>query len=264
MKIAVAALLVCALGGAAAASAAKPKPKPKAKPQPVFRVTIKSTYSDHHVITLVEPIDVNTGCHQRYDVDATQTIDVSTTTPVVRTLAQIKSGAFPPMQAHEQRNGSGRDGWEPGCAALKDDPAQLDDTSACGAQSYTISKPSFGFLATTGTRFAFTYSRNAADPYDGNCFAGIYLDPNSDALNSVVSFPPDPWGTAAGTKPFWADLDRSRLTSGKTITLSWSDTATVSQPFVDEDPTLVANVESDVYTLSWQATLVPVKPAKKK
>jgi hypothetical protein len=257
LKTALAALLVCAAGGAATASAAKPKP------QPLFRVSVKSTYVNHAVITVVTDVNKSSGCRHRYDVDATQTIEVSTTTPVVRTLAQLKRGSFMPMQAHEQRNGTGRNGWEPGCPALANDPAQFDDVSACGARSYSVTKTSLGYLATTGTRFAFTYSRHAADPYDGNCFAELYLDPNAADPISVVDFPAEPWGTTAGTKAFWTDLNRSRPTAGKTIVLSWHDTATVSAPFLEPDPSLQTNVASNDYSLTWEVTLVPVKPAKK-
>jgi hypothetical protein len=259
LKISLAALLVCALGGAAAASAAKPKPKPP----PRFRVSVKSTYVNHAVITVIGEVNRSSGCRQRYDVDATQTIDVSTTTPVVRTLAQLKRGAFVPMQAHEQRNGTGRNGWELGCPALENDPAELEDVSACGAKSYAVTTTSLGYLAATGTRFAFTYSRHAADPYEGNCFAELYLDPDADDPTSVVDFPAAPWGTASDKKGFWADLVRTRLTNGKKIVLSWHDTATVSTPFLEPDPTLQTNTASNAYSLSWEVTLVPIKPAAK-
>jgi hypothetical protein len=257
LKIALAALLVCAVAGAATVSAAKPKP------QPVFRVSVKSTYVNHSVITVLGGMNRSNGCRQRYDVDATQKIDVSTTRPVVRTLAQLRRGSFVSMQAHEQRNGTGRNGWEPGCAALANDPAQFDDTSACGPKAYAVSNTSLGYLAATGTRFALTYSRNGADPYAGNCFAVLYTDPYAGDAISVVDFPADPWGTANGTKAFWADLNRARLTSGKTIVLSWHGTATVSVPYLEPDPSLQTNVTSNEYTLSWDVTIVPVKPAKK-
>lgn len=257
LKIASAALLVCFVAGAASATAAKPKPKPK---PPTFKVTVKSTYVHHHVITLVAAKSTNTGCSQRYDVDATQTITVATTTPVVRTLSQITHGLFPAMQAHELRNGTGRDGWEPGCAALKDDPAQFDDVSACGAKDYSIANTTLGFLSPTSKHFAFTYTRNAADPYGGDCFGGIYLDPNSDALNEFVTFPPDPFGTATGTKPFWVDVARTRLTSGKPIVLSWKDSATVTEPFIGDDPSYLTDQSISEYSVSWDVTLVPIKP----
>jgi hypothetical protein len=182
LKIVLSALLVCALGLAATASAAKPKPKLVT----VYRVTVSSTYVHHHTITLVGPKSPNTGCSQRYDVDATQTITLGTTTPIVRTLAQLNRGDFPALRAHEVRNGTGRDGWEPGCPALADDPAELEDTTGCGAQDYSVATTSLGYLAATGTRFAFTYRRHAADPYEGNCFAGVFLDPNSDDLAGLV------------------------------------------------------------------------------
>jgi hypothetical protein len=255
IKLAGAALLICFVAGAANATAAKPKPKP-----PTFKVTVKATYVHHHVITLIAATSPNNGCSQRYDVDATQTITVATTTPVVRTLAQITHGTFPAMKAHEVRNGTGRDGWEPGCPALADDPAELEDVSGCGAQDYTIANTTLGFLAPTSRHFAFTYHRNAADPYDGNCFAGIYLDPNSDALNELVDFPPDPFGTATGAKPFWVDVPRTRLTSGKPIVLSWKDTATVSEPFIGDDPSYLSDLSVSQYSVSWDVTLVPIKP----
>jgi hypothetical protein len=256
LKIAFSALLVCALAGAAAASAAKPKPKP----QPTYRVSVKSTYVDHAVITVVEKPNAN-GCRQRYDLSATQTVVVSTTTPVVRTLAQLKSGQFPPLQAHETRNGSERNGWEIGCPALKDDPADVTDTSGCGAKSYAVTNTSLGYLAATGTRFAFRYTRRAADPYDGNCMAEAYDDPDAETDVSPVVFPPaNVWGTATDKKPFWADLVRTRLASaaaGRPIVLTWNDTAKVSEPFLEtDDPTLEQNVTSDEYTLSWQVTIV--------
>ena len=258
LKIALVGLLACAVGGGATASAAKIVPKR----QPLFRVTIKSTYVNHAVITVVEKPNAN-GCRQRYDLSATQSIDVSTTTPVLRSAAQLKSGVFPPMQAHETRTGSERNGWEVGCPALENDPAQVTDTSGCGARNYVITKPSLGYLAATGTRFAFRYSRNAADPYEGNCMAEAFDDPNADTDISPVTFPPDPFGTAAGTKPFWADLARTRLTAGKTIVLHWNDTAHESAPYLEDDPSLETNVTSNDYTVSWDVTLAPVKPAKK-
>jgi hypothetical protein len=250
-------LLVCAVGGAATASA-----KVVPKRQPLFRVTIKSTYVNHVVITVVEKPNAN-GCRQRYDLSATQSIDVSTTAPVLRSAAQLKSGIFPPLQAHETRTGSERNGWEIGCPALANDPAQVTDTSGCGARTYAITKPQLGYLAATGTRFAFRYSRNAADPYEGNCMAEAFNDPNAATDVSPVTFPPDPFGTAAGTKPFWADLARARLTAGKTIVLHWNDTAHLSAPYLEDDPSLETNVTSNTYTVSWDVTLVPVKPAKK-
>ena len=251
-------LLVCAVGGAATASAAKIVPKR----QPLFRVTIKSTYVNHAVITVVEKPGTN-GCRQRYDLSATQSIDVSTTAPVVRSVAQLKTGIFPPLQAHENRTGSERNGWEIGCPALADDPAEVTDTSQCGARSYAITKPSLGYLAATGTRFAFRYSRTGADPYQGNCMAESFDDPNADTDVSPVTFPPDPFGTAAGTKPFWVDLARTRLTAGKTIVLHWNDTATDSAPYLEDDPSLDTNIASNTWTVSWDVTLVPVKLAKK-
>ncbi|MDX6413244.1 MAG: hypothetical protein QOH23_654, partial [Gaiellaceae bacterium] len=72
LKIVLAALFACALGGAATAAAAKPKPKPKTVT--VYRVSVTSTYVHHHVITLVGPKSPNNGCSERYDVDATQTV----------------------------------------------------------------------------------------------------------------------------------------------------------------------------------------------
>lgn len=258
LKIALVASLAVVVGGVATASAAKSVPKR----QPLFRVTIKSTYVNQEVITVVQKPNAN-GCRQRYDLNATQSVDVSTTTPVLRSLAQIKSGLFPPMQAHETRNGSERNGWEVGCPALKNDPAQLTDTSGCGVRSYAITKPSLGFLAATGTRFAFTYSRHAADPYQGNCMAEAFDDPNAATDVSPVDFPPAPFGTASAKKPFWSDLSRARLTAGKTIVLHWNDTASVSAPYLEDDPTLETNVTSNDYTVSWDVTLVPVKPAKK-
>ena len=258
LKIAIAGLLVCAVGGAATASAAKIVPKR----QPLFRVTIKSTYVNHAVITVVEKPAVN-GCRQRYDLSATQSVDVATTAPVLRTAAQLKTGIFPPMTAHENRTGSERNGWEVGCPALVDDPAEVTDTSECGARSYAVTKPSLGYLSATGTRFAFRYTRIGADPYEGNCMAESFDDPDADTDVSPITFPPDPFGTAAGTKPFWVDLNRARLTAGKTITLHWNDTATVSAPYLVDDGTLDQNVTSNTWTVSWDVTLVPVKTAKK-
>jgi hypothetical protein len=139
----------------------------------------------------------------------------------------------------------------------------VTDTSGCGARSYSITKPSLGFLAATGTRFAFRYSRHAADPYEGNCMAEVYDDPDSETDVSLLDFPPDLFGTASGKKPFWADLSRARLTAGKTIVLHWNDTAHVSAQYLEDDPSLETNVTSTDYTLSWDVTLVPVKPAKK-
>jgi len=211
LKIILSVLLVGALAGAAAASAAKPKPKPK--PQPLFRVSITSTYVDHAVTTVVQKPNAN-GCRQRYDLNATQKVDVSTTKPVLRTLAQLKSGAFVPMQAHEQRDGSERNGWEVGCPALKDDPAQFTDTTGCGAQSYGVTSTSLGYLSRAGTRFAFRYSRNAADPYAGNCMAEAFDDPNAATDISSIVFPPaDIWGTASDRKPFWVELSRTQPTN---------------------------------------------------
>lgn len=259
LKIVLSALLVCALGLAATASAAKPKPKLVT----VYRVTVSSTYVHHHTITLVGPKSPNTGCSQRYDVDATQTITLGTTTPIVRTLAQLNRGDFPALRAHEVRNGTGRDGWEPGCPALADDPAELEDTTGCGAQDYSVATTSLGYLAATGTRFAFTYRRHAADPYEGNCFAGVFLDPNSEDLVSAVDFPPASFGTATGKKPFWADLVRSRLKVIKPIALSWKDTATVTEPFIDDDPTYLVDNSTASYTLSWDVKIVPFKRVAK-
>jgi hypothetical protein len=260
LKIVLAALLVCAFGAAATTSAAKPKPKPKPKTVTLYRVSVTSTYVHHHVVTLVSPKSPNNGCSERYDVDATQTVTAATTTPVVRTLAQLNRGDFPALKAHEVRNGTGRDGWEPGCPALKDDPAELEDTSACGTQDYSIANPSVGFLTPTSTRFALTYKDHAADPYEGNCFAGVFLDPDSDDLVLALDFPPTPpFGTATGTKPFWADLARSRLKVIKPIVLHWTDTATVTEPFIDDDPSFLVNTSTASYTLSWEIKLVPFK-----
>jgi hypothetical protein len=258
LKLTFAAFAACALLGAAAASAAKPAPKR----QPTFRVTVTSTYVDHNVITVVEVPNAN-GCRQRYDLNATQTINVSTTKSVLRTLAQVKAGQFPPLQAREHRTGTERNGWEIGCPSLKDDPADITDTSGCGDRSYAMTKTSLGYLAKTGTRFAFRYSRNAADPYGGNCLPEAFDDPNADTDVSPVEFPPAPFGEASGKKPFWAELARTRLTGTKTITLTFHDTAKVSEPFLEPDPTLETNITSDEYSVTWEVKLVPVKPAKK-
>jgi hypothetical protein len=253
-------LLVCCLAVTASATAAKPKPKPK--PAPTFKVTVKATYVHHHVITLVAKKSPNNGCSQRYDVDATQTVTVETASPIVRTLAQITRGTFPALKAHEVRTGTGRDGWEPGCAALKDDPAQIEDTSACGPKDYSIPKTTLGFLTPTSTRFAFTFTYHGPDPYAGNCFAGIYLDPSTDVLDVALDFPPAPFGTATGTKPFWVDVARSRLTSGKPIVLSWKDTATVTEPYIGDDPSYLSDISKAEYSVAWDVTLVPIKPKK--
>jgi hypothetical protein len=255
LKVVLSALLACALVGSATAAVAKPKPKPVT----VYRVTVSATYVQHDTIALVEPKNPTNGCSERYDVDATQTITVATTTPVVRTLAQLNRGDFPAVRAHEVRNGIGRDGWEPGCPSLKDDPAELEDTTGCGAQDYSIANTTLGFLTPTSTRFAFTFRRHAADPYEGNCFAGVFLDPNSDDLVTAVDFPPAPFGTATGKKPYWADLVRSRLKVIKPITLSWKDTATVAAQFIEDDPTYLVNSATSSYTLSWDVKIVPFK-----
>jgi hypothetical protein len=255
LKIVFGALLVCALGGAATASAAKPKPKTVT----VYRVSVTSTYVHHHVITLVGPKSPNNGCSERYDVDATQTVTAATTTPVVRTLAQLNRGDFPALKAHEVRTGTGRDGWEPGCPSLVDDPAEFDDTTQCGAQDYSIANPSVGFLTPTSTRFALTYKDHAADPYAGNCFAGVFLDPDSDDLVQAIDFPPDPFGTATGKKPFWADVARARLKVIKPIVLSWTDTATVTEAFIDDDPSFLIDTSTAAYKLSWDVRIVPFK-----
>lgn len=264
LKIALSALLVCALAATAAASAAKPKPKP----QPTYRISVTSSYTDHAVITVVEKPNAN-GCRQRYDLSANQTVTVGTAKPVLRTLAQLKSGQFPPLEAHEVRNGSERNGWEIGCPALKDDPAEVTDTSGCGNKTYAVTNTSLGYLGATGTRFGFRYSRHAADPYQGNCMAEAYDDPNAATDVSPVVFPPGAvWGTATDKKPFWVELARTRLANapaGKPIVLSWNDTGKVSEPFLDatDDPTLQENVTADTYTLSWEVTIVPVKRAAK-
>lgn len=258
LKIVLSALLVGALGAAGTAVAAKPKPA-----QPLFRVTVSASYTDHAIITVVQKPNAN-GCRQRYDLSATQTVTVGTTTPVLRTAAQLKSGAFVPLQAHEVRNGSERNGWEIGCPALKDDPAEVTDTSACGAKDYAVTNTSLGYLAKTGDHFAFRFSRIGPDPYLGACMAEAFDDPNAVTDISPVVFPPaDLFGTAADKKPFWADLARTRLTAGKKIVLSWNDTAGVSAPYLENDPSLETNVTSDKYTLSWDVTLTPVKRAAK-
>lgn len=264
--LAVAGVAAVSLTAVAAASGAKPKPKPKPKPPPSFLVSVNATYSHEHTETVVYRPEAN-GCHFRWDLSGKQTVTATTPKPVLRTFAQVtKGGAFAPLSAVEQRSGSARSGWEPGCPALAGLPPDIEDTSACGQQSYTIpaAETSLGYLGSaTSTRFAFGFARNGADPYGGNCLAAVYVDEGSDeqAPTSTVDFPGPLWGTASGERQDWFELARTKLTTAtKPLVLSWSDTASTSQPYFDPDPKAYdTNVTTDSYTVSWQVTLTPVK-----
>ncbi|MHB8644010.1 MAG: hypothetical protein ACYDA3_14115 [Gaiellaceae bacterium] len=231
----------------------KPKPKPPAPPtppppntNPTFSVDVVSTFTRHRVEHLASAPEAN-GCVFHTDADATEVVTTELAAPVRLTYKQLLAGVqpFDLLHAEEQRNGYYTYGYQNGCPALDQVPRYTSDTSSCGTAAFKIVSDgtALGFIPGTN-EFAFTWSYNTVDPFDGHCVHDVFAtDEIGNAAGLSLVVPPAGWQT-------WATLDPASLLDGKQVVVQYNRSGSTGSP----------DSVSDAYTVSWTVTLTPSAP----
>jgi hypothetical protein len=238
---------VTAILGAGAATAARQK-------DPLFRLTLTSTISQHQVTHIVGKVDPMTGCHWHTDADIKDTITVSSAQAYQVSLADLVRGGndIVRLNARETRGGSYWDGWEQGCPALAGQPPHTLTTAACGTKRFTISQSLVSVGYASGNNFRVQYGGILLDPFNGNCL------PNGDGA-LTLAFPPIEWVQPATKRPWWVRVDRSKLQAGKPVTVTWKDARTFTLPGTSNPQEYDQDTASTAWSLSYTVKLVPVK-----
>ena len=236
-----------AILGAGAASAAR-------QTNPLFRLTLTSTITQHQVTHIVRKTDPMTGCHWRTDADIKDTITVSSAQPYKVSLADLIRGGndIVRLNARDTRGGSYWDGWEQGCPALASQPPHTLPKTACGTRRFTVSQSLVSVGYASANNFRLQYGGTLLDPFNGNC-----LPDGDGALN--LSFPPIEWLQPATKRPWWVRVNRSKLLAGKPVTVSWKDARTFTQPATSNPEQYDQDTSSTAWSLAYTVKLVPVK-----